>query len=414
MSDRETPALFANAENATPLDKAEYEAKLEPLRVELLNNQFDLRKADFSVVILLAGDDRPGCTNAVHALHEWLDERHIDTHAIFGDPSEPEEALERPDMWRYWSRLPRAGRTGIFVGGWATHVVADAVRDRSGDAAFDRGVETIRNFERQLAQAGTLVLKFWLHLPKKALKKRLAKAKKSPEKNWEIDERDWEILQNYDEGQALVEQVIRRTELPEAPWQVLDSRDERTRNLTLATRVNEALGRRLAGAPPETASPALAPDADPLGETLALDTVDLTARLDKDLYENELERYQAELNGLARELMEREISCVLAFEGWDAAGKGGTIRRLTHALPIRSARVFRSAHRPRRSARTTTCGASGGTCPVTDTSSSTIGAGTDACWWSAWRDWPARPNGAAPTPRSSTSRRSSTSTASRC
>ena len=340
MSDREIPAVFANAENATPIDKEEYEAKLEALRVELLNNQFDLGQADFSAVILIAGDDRPGCTDAVHALHEWLDERHVDTHAIFGDLSESDEARERPVMWRYWNRLPRTGRIGIFVGGWATHVVAAPIRHVSTDATFDRGVEYIQSFESQLAQAGTLLLKFWLHLPKKELKKRLAKAKKSPEKNWEIDERDWEILDHYDAGLALVEQVIRRTESPEAPWLVLDSRDERTRNLTIATRINEALARRLAGPPAETARPALAPGAEPLGETLVLDTVDLTARIDKDLYEKELERYQAELNGLSRELMKREISCMLAFEGWDAAGKGGAIRRLTHAMPIRSARVI--------------------------------------------------------------------------
>ena len=127
MSEREIPAIFANAENATPIDKDEYEARLETLRVELLNNQFDLSQADFSVVILIAGDDRPGCTDAVHALREWTDARHVDTHAIFGDPSESEEARERPGMWRYWNRLPRNGRIGIFVGGWATHAIVEQI-----------------------------------------------------------------------------------------------------------------------------------------------------------------------------------------------------------------------------------------------------------------------------------------------
>ena len=339
MSGREIPEIFASAENASFVAKDEYENRLESLRVELLNNQFDLGRADFSVVILIAGDDRPGCTDAIYALHQWLDVRHVETVAIFGDPSESEEAHQRPVMWRYWNRLPRHGQIGLFVGGWATHVVAAPVRDLQMDGGFDRSIEYIQNFEKALARDGTLVLKFWLHLPKKELKKRLAKARKSPNKNWEIDERDWEILENYDEGLALVEQVIRRTESPEAPWLILDSRDERTRNLTLATRINEALGRRLEGSTPESATPALGPAGESLGETLALDTVDLSASLDKDDYEKELARYQSKLNALSRELLRREISCIAAFEGWDAAGKGGAIRRLTRAMPIRSVRV---------------------------------------------------------------------------
>ena len=340
MADRETSALFAAAENDTFISKDEYETRLEKLRVELLNNQFDLQHADFSVVVLIAGDDRPGCTQAVHVLREWLDCRHIDTHAIFGDPEESDEARQRPPFWRYWNRLPADGRIGVFVGGWTTHLVAGEVRGEPQESGFDRALEHVRCFEQQLANSGTLVLKFWLHLPKKILKKRLDKAAKRPEKNWEIDERDWEILEVYDEGLKLVEHVIRQTESPEAPWVIVDSRDERTRNLTVATRINEALSRRLAGRPPETAPPALGPDVELLGETLVLDALDTTVGLDKEVYDKELDRYQAKLNALSREMFRRKISCVMGFEGWDAAGKGGAIRRLTRAMPIRSARVI--------------------------------------------------------------------------
>jgi len=84
----------------------------------------------------------------------------------------------------------------------------------------------------------------------------------------------------------------------------------------------------------------LDPNAETPGETLVLDTVDLTASLDKDVYEKELDRYQAQLASLSQEMFRRRISCVLGFEGWDAAGKGGAIRRLTRAMPIRAARVI--------------------------------------------------------------------------
>jgi len=335
--------LFAAAEVGHKLEQDDYNVRLEALRVDLLNAQFELGRADFSTVVLLAGDDRPGCIEVAQALAEWMDARFMETHALFGEGRRSEGDLERPPHYRYWRRLPPKGRTAVFLGAWASEVVGAALAGDIEELDFERGIESIEGFERELAQDGTLLIKFWLHLPKDVLEKRLKKAKKSPEEGWQIETRDWEVLENYDEGLALVEQVVRRTNTPDAPWNIVESTNRRYRNLAVAQRIHEALARRLA-------APALVPpsapavdDLPPVDGQLALDSVDLSATLDKQSYDDQLERLQAQLNRCSRELRERRIAAVLAFEGWDAAGKGGTIRRLTNAMPIANYQVVQIA-----------------------------------------------------------------------
>ena len=326
--------LFAAAEVGHKLEKSAYNERLEALRVELLNAQFDFGSADFSTIILLAGDDRPGCVEVAQTLAEWMDTRFMETHALFGEGRQSEGDLERPPHWRYWRRLPPKGRMGVFLGAWASELVGGALGGAIGELDFERGIEHIEHFERELARDGTLLLKFWLHLPKDVLAKRLKKSKKSPEGNWQLEARDWEVLENYDAGLELVEQVVRRTSTPDAPWTIVESSDRRYRNLTVAQHIHQALARRLAAPAPAPSSAPIVEDLPPVDGQLALDRVDLSATIDKESYDEQLARLQARLNGFSRELREQRIASVIAFEGWDAAGKGGTLRRLTSAMPI--------------------------------------------------------------------------------
>jgi polyphosphate:AMP phosphotransferase len=326
--------LFAAAEVGHELEHDDYKLRLDALRVELLNAQFELGSADFSTVVLLAGDDRPGCVEVAQTLAEWMDARYMETHALFGEGRRSEGDLERPAHYRYWRPLPPKGRMGVYLGAWASELVGTAISGDIDELDFERGIKYIESFERALARDGTLLLKFWLHLPKDVLKKRLKKAKKSPDTHWQIETRDWEVLENYDEGLELVERLVRRTNTPDAPWSIVESTDRRYRNLTVAQRINESLARRLA-APASVPRPAPVVDyLPPVDGQLALDRVDLSATVDKQSYDDQLERLQAQINRSSREMREQGIASVLAFEGWDAAGKGGTIRRLTKAMPI--------------------------------------------------------------------------------
>ncbi len=325
--------LFASAETGNEVSKAEFDAQVSDLRVELLNLQYDLKHANFSVLLLVAGDDRPGTIAAVRTLHEWMDARYINTHVLFDDARDSD--TEHPLLWRYWRRLPRAGRVGLFVGAWPTMLIRSALIEKWSTAELDGWLDHTERFERALALEGTLVLKFWFHLAKDAHRKRLKEAAKNPELNWQYEARDWQILDNYDRGLELVEHAVRRTNTPRAPWIVIESTDRRYRDLTMGQQVAMALKARLEVGPPVRAE---APVQLSTPGQSVLEQIDLSATA-PDSYSDDLNRLQARLNELGRVASENGISCAMVFEGVDAAGKGGAIRRLTTALPIQSTRV---------------------------------------------------------------------------
>jgi polyphosphate kinase 2 (PPK2 family) len=152
------------------MSKEQYSAALPGLRAALLDAQARLRDAGFSVVVLVNGVDGSGKGETVNALHEWLDARFL-TSQSYAVPTEEERA--HPEYWRYWLWLPPAGRIGIFSGSWYTEPLLDRVWARSTGAAFDSRLARINGFERTLADNGTLIVKLWFHISKKAQRKRL-------------------------------------------------------------------------------------------------------------------------------------------------------------------------------------------------------------------------------------------------
>jgi polyphosphate:AMP phosphotransferase len=316
------------AETGSAITKEEFDAAVPPMRVDLLNAQYDLRETDFSVALVIAGNDRMGCESLLNRLHEWMDARFLETN-VRDETSEDER--ERPRFWRHWRVLPPHGRIGIYFGAWPLNAVADRLRDDIDDEEFERRLSHCARFEEDLVLDGTLLLKVWLHLPRKELKKRLKKWEKDPDQAWRVAAIDWDVHEHFEAVTPVVEQMLRRTGTGLAPWQIVESTDARYRDLTVARTIRDALTRRLAAAPGAAPVPAV-----PATGANALDRVDLGATMTKDDYDKRLEKLQAKLARRQRDAMEAGVSSVLVFEGWDAAGKGGVIRRLTGPLPARA------------------------------------------------------------------------------
>ena len=326
--------LFAAAEVGNTVDNKTYDGEVSALRVELLNLQYDLQSADFPVVLLIAGDDRPAVVGLLRVLHEWMDARYLQNHVMFS--SSHEEDTERPVLGRYWRRLPPAGRIGLFLGGWPTSTVRVALEEDWSMPRFDQALDHLARFEKLLADDGALVLKFWLHTPEAVLSERLTAAAADPEKYWDFAQHDWEVFERFDDVYRLIERLIRRTNNITAPWSIIESTDPRYCNLTVGRSIADAVAARL-GQPPKVVAP-VQPDTAS-GQSL-LEQIDLNAAVDKATYTEGLARLQGRINQLAYQLNEAGIPCVFVFEGVDAAGKGGAIRRLVAALPVQHVRVI--------------------------------------------------------------------------
>lgn len=328
------PTIFVAVEDDHELPKAEFEA-LEPgLRIGLINAQFDLRSAGFSVLILIAGNDRVGCNDLVDLLHEWMDARGLDT-TVFVEPSDEER--ERPLYWRYWRALPTHGRVGVHLGAWPIQALRERVFDGLGGDAFVRRMAHARAFETALVDDGMLLLKFWIHAPHAELEKRLGKNGRKRKPDWQVEQDDWQVYEQYDEAIEEAQRWIEGTTAPRTPWTIVGGSDPRRRDLSVARAILDALRARLDGPPP--APRAIELSAPPAPSSGALAAVDLARTIEEPEYERKLEKRQARLHELALRARSAGQSTVLVFEGWDAAGKGGAIRRLTRPMSARDYEV---------------------------------------------------------------------------
>lgn len=326
--------MFETAELGRKISKEDFEQQVPEMRIRLLDLQQKLRRAPFSTIILVNGVDGAGKGDVINLLNEWMDTRQIDTTA-FDVPTEEER--HRPAYWRYWMALPAHGRIGIFVGAWYMKAIWDAFDGRIDDAELDAALTRGNAFEKTLVDDGTLIVKLWLHLGKKAQRKRFKKLQKKRDTRWRVTKQDWKHHERYGEVRRICERVLRESSTGEAPWFVIEATDPRYRNLTAVRHVADAIERRLQlVTPPEPPRPQAHID-DP--ETI-LDSMDLSRTLHKREYGKVLQRRQARLHELARKARKKNVGVIAAFEGMDAAGKGGSIRRVTAALDARQYRVI--------------------------------------------------------------------------
>ena len=331
--------MFESAELGHSIDKKTYKDEVPKLREALLDVQFELgERKDFPVVLIVSGVNGAGKGATVNTLNFWMDPRTIHAHAM-GTPSD--EELDRPAMWKFWRRLPPKGTIGIFFGSWYSYPMRAHIEGGKSQDYLDAYLDDFLRFERMLADEGALVLKFWLHMTKDNLKKRLKTLADDKDTAWRVTQRDWDGLKTYDDMLPVAEHVMRRTSTAHAPWIVVEATDEKYRNLTVGKTLLKSLQSRLGEQGKPTHATAVPVDAlEPIDNKNLLDALDYTQALEKKDYKKQLEKYQGRLSRLVHSKKFKNRSLILAFEGNDAAGKGGAIKRVTAALDARMANII--------------------------------------------------------------------------
>ena len=347
--------MFESAELGHSIDKKTFDAEEPKLRRALLDAQYRvLEAAKFPVVLVIGGVDGAGKGETVNVLNEWMDARHIEAHAIT-EPSDEER--ERPHMWRFWRALPPKGKLGIFFGSWYTQPIVQRVYGQTKDTDLHRRLDEIVSFEKMLTDEGVLLLKFWFHLSKKVQKKRLQDLESHKSTRWRVTETDWNHFRLYDKFRRVSEHALRETSRNAASWLVIEGTDERYRELTAGRTLLDAVEHRLAtldakpaaaDAPPpakkkrggkSTRGIDVLPEVAAIDDKRVVDNIDLTKAIPDDEYDDLLDKWQRKLNLLSRHPRFKKLSVIAGFEGCDAAGKGGTIRRVIWALDARQYRV---------------------------------------------------------------------------
>ncbi len=331
--------MFEATKVGRSVSKADYKEQQEELRTQLLAVQRDLRASNVPVIVLMSGIEAAGKGEVVNRLNEWLDARGVQVFAFW---DESDEERERPRYWRFWRGLPPRGAISILFGGWYQTPIEHRFRGDCTDAELDGELNNIVDFERMLTLDGALVVKFWFHMSESVQKARLKELSRDDRSRWKMLPDKSKFSEHYAAFEQVAERVILHTDRGISPWYLIEAGDRRYRDLTVGKTLLHAIRSRLAESGTEEPQNSLvSPDlpSSLSAQITVLDQLDLSRSLSRDDYKRELKRLETEINELAWMAYNSRRSTVLMFEGVDAGGKGGAIRRITNSI---DARLYRA------------------------------------------------------------------------
>jgi polyphosphate:AMP phosphotransferase len=331
--------MFEATKVGRSVSKDEFKVQRDELRTQLLEVQRQAQESNIPVIVIVSGVEAAGKGAVVNHLNEWLDTRGVQTFAFW---ELSDEERERPRYWRFWRTIPPRGEISILFGGWYLAPIEHRFQGLCDDAALDAELSRIVDFERMLTHDGALIVKFWFHLSEQDQKRRLKELSRDDRSRWKMLPEKSKFSEQYQLFEHVAERVIRQTDRGIAPWYLVEALDKRYRDLTVGKTLLQAIRARLnqpvAMEPPTHSDPLDLPESASAQVTL-LDQLDLSKSLESGEYKRELQKLQKEINELAWEAYKERRTTVLVFEGVDAGGKGGAIRRITSAV---DARLYRT------------------------------------------------------------------------
>ncbi|NQT88992.1 phosphate--AMP phosphotransferase, partial [bacterium] len=321
------------------LPKPAYKKAFADLEIRLGACQRAARAAGVPVLIVFEGWDAAGKGTMINRFTQSLDPRGFKVHAICA-PNETERFF--PWMWRFWNAQPEAGSFAIFDRSWYGRVLIERIERLATKREWQQAYEDIENFERQLADSGAVIVKLWLHISKDEQKRRFKRIEKNAATAWKVRKEEWKQHRKYDKWVQAVEETLERTSAAYAPWTVIEATQGRYARVkvfeTVIRAVEDELARRKAEPAPKR-EPMPEPEDSLTRQQTILDRVDLSLSVEREDYEVQLDELQDRIFRLEHELYAARIPAVILYEGSDAGGKGGNIRRLTRGLDPRGYEV---------------------------------------------------------------------------
>ena len=315
------------------MSKEEYKEKMETLELELGHLQRECKEQKIPVMIAFEGYGASGKGLQIGRLIQGLDPRGFEVHAV---KKETEEERMHPFMWRFWTKTPERGRIAIYDTSWYRRVQIDRFDGKVSEEELPADYESIRSFEKQLTDDGMVIVKLFLAIDQKEQKKRFKKLMESKETKWRVSEGDLKRNKEFARYEQMNEEMLRKTDTDYAPWTIIEATDKRYATAKIFTTVIHAMQMALEKVKmPEEAQEERRSSGEREFQESLLAKADLSKKLSKKQYKEQLKELQGKMERLHGELYRRRIPVVLGFEGWDAGGKGGAIKRLTEHMDPR-------------------------------------------------------------------------------
>lgn len=334
------------------MEKEAYKTRMENMMPRLSRLQRECKELGIPVMIVFEGFGAAGKGVQISKLISALDPRGFSVYAIDGESKD--EQL-RPFLWRFWTKTPEKGRIAIFDRSWYRRVLVDRFDGVTTSKELSYAYEEINSFERQLTDGGYVIIKLFLAIDKKEQKKRFKKLMESKSSAWRVTEADLKRNKEYDEYKKMNDEMLQRTDTDYAPWHIIEATDREFATAKIYSAVIAAMEQKIQEVKQKKEAkakedvPKKQDTTDKAAEktngedavlrTSSLNSVDLSLSYTKDEYKEKLEKLQNRIQELHGELYQKRIPVILGFEGWDAGGKGGAIKRLTEKMDPRGYQV---------------------------------------------------------------------------
>ena len=308
--------------------------RLEAAREALAVRQTQIKEKKLPVLVLMEGWGAAGKGSVLGRVIKNLDPRFFKVSTM----SQPSDVEKRePFLYRHFVKIPEAGKLMFFDGGWMEEITGQFLDGKLSDKEYRQRIVSIRRFERTLTDNGYLVMKFFFHIGEKEQRKRLKKLLEDPSTAWRVSESDRRQNEHYKAAFKAFDQYLFDTNASNAPWYLIDSEDRKWAELQMTEFLVKAIDTCMVN---ESHSAPILQNTFELKAMPKLSEIPLEGKeLTDEEYREELKKYQKRLKELHNELYLKKIPVIIAYEGWDAAGKGGNIKRVAAALDPRGYEV---------------------------------------------------------------------------
>ena len=326
--------MLTNWNPAHMPEKEELKTRLSDARSQLYDLQMKIKEHKVPVLVLFEGWGTAGKGSTIGKVIRNIDPRFFKVVTM----SEPTAEEQRyPFLYRYFKHIPEQGKFTFLDSGWMEQICRERLEEKTDEKEYGSRIESIRRFERQLTDNGYLVLKFFMHIDQEEQKKREERLLEHKDTRWRVSEFDqWEHA-HYKKCVKVFSQYMSDTNASTSPWYIIDASERKWAELqvleTMISNIQVALQNQAHSVP-------ILQNVFPLEQIPRLSEIELKDKeLEEAEYKTELKKLQGELGELHNRLYRKRIPVIITYEGWDAAGKGGNIKRITEALDPRGYEV---------------------------------------------------------------------------
>ena len=315
-------------------EKEEIAQRLDKARGKMYELQMKIKEHKIPVLVLFEGWSSAGKGSMIGKVIKNIDPRFFKV-ATMSAPTEDE--LRRPFLYRYMRQIPEQGKFTFLDSGWMEETTKEVLEDGLSGEDYEKRIDSIKRFERQLTDNGYLVVKFFMHISKDEQAKRMKGLLSGEDTQWRVQKFDQWQNEHYGKCEKVYDRYLKDTNMSTSPWYIVDAKNKKWAELqvleTLVSNIEVGLQNQMHSVP-------ILQNVFPLVKMPKLQDVELEGKvIEEEEYQKELKELQKRLRELHNRVYRKRVPVIITYEGWDAAGKGGNIKRITGALDPRGFEV---------------------------------------------------------------------------